>query len=45
MVKRGEIWLVALDPVVGGEIQKTRPCLVVSPDELNAHRRLVLIAR
>ena len=44
MVKRGEVWLVALDPTVGGEIQKTRPCLVVSPDELNAHRRVVLVA-
>jgi mRNA interferase MazF len=44
MVKRGEVWLVALDPTIGGEIRKTRPCLVVSPDELNAHRRLALIA-
>lgn len=35
MVRRGEIWLVRLDPTVGGEIQKTRPCLVISPDELN----------
>jgi mRNA interferase MazF len=36
LVKRGDIWLCALDPTVGREIQKTRPCLVVSPDELNA---------
>lgn len=35
MVKRGEIWLVRLDPTVGSEIQKTRPCLVISPDEFN----------
>ena len=44
MVKQGEVWLVALDPTVGSEIQKSRPCLVVSPDELNAHRRLALVA-
>ena len=31
MVKRGEIWLVRLDPTIGSEVQKTRPCLVVSP--------------
>jgi len=43
MVKRGEVWLVALDPTVGGEIRKTRPCLIVSPDELNAHRSLFLV--
>lgn len=36
MVKRGEVWLARLDPTVGSEIQKTRPCLVVSPDEFNA---------
>lgn len=35
MVKRGEVWLVALDPAIGREIQKSRPCLVVSPDDLN----------
>lgn len=34
MVSRGEIWLVRLDPVVGSEISKTRPCVVVSPDGL-----------
>jgi mRNA interferase MazF len=44
MVKRGEVWLAALDPTVGSEIQKTRPCLVVSPDELNAHLRTVIVA-
>jgi mRNA interferase MazF len=43
-VKRGDIWLAALDPTVGGEIQKTRPCLIVSPDELNAHLRTVIVA-
>lgn len=35
VVKRGEVWLVALDPTVGSEVQKTRPCLIISPDELN----------
>ena len=43
-MKRGEIWLAALDPTVGSEIQKTRPCLVVSPDEMNAHLRTAIVA-
>ena len=42
-MKRGEIWLTALDPTVGSEIQKTRPCVVVSPDDLNAHLRTALV--
>ena len=41
---RGEIWLVNLDPTVGCEIQKTRPCVVVSPPELHDHLRTVLVA-
>jgi mRNA interferase MazF len=41
---RGDIHLVRLDPTLGSEIQKTRPCLVVSPDELNDHLRTVIIA-
>ncbi|BDA86742.1 mRNA interferase PemK [Aureimonas sp. SA4125] len=44
MVKRGEIWLVALDPTFGSEIKKTRPCLVLSPDSLNRHSRVVTVA-
>jgi len=44
MVKRGEVWLAALDPTVGSEIQKTRPCLIISPDELNAHLRTAVVA-
>lgn len=44
MVRRGEVWLVALDPTIGSEIQKTRPCLVISPDELNAHLRTIVVA-
>jgi mRNA interferase MazF len=42
--KRGEIWLAALDPTVGSEIRKTRPCLIVSPDELNPHLRTLIVA-
>jgi mRNA interferase MazF len=42
--KRGEVFLVALDPTRGSEIRKTRPCLVVSPDEINAHLRTVIVA-
>ena len=41
---RGEVHLVRLDPTLGSEIQKTRPCLVVSPDELNHYLRTVIIA-
>jgi mRNA interferase MazF len=33
MVKRGDVWLVDLDPTIGSKIQKTRPCLIVSPPE------------
>jgi mRNA interferase MazF len=43
-VRRGEIWLVNLDPTIGGEIQKTRPCLVISPPEMNAHLRTIVMA-
>jgi len=39
-----EIWLVSLDPTQGSEIHKTRPCLIVSPDEINRHLRTVIIA-
>lgn len=41
---RGQVYLVGLDPAVGSEIRKTRPCLVVSPDELNDHLRTVIVA-
>ncbi|AZG76210.1 type II toxin-antitoxin system PemK/MazF family toxin [Methylocystis rosea] len=44
MVKRGEIWLAALDPTVGSEIQKTRPCLIVSPPEMHDHLRTAIVA-
>ena len=42
-VRRGDVFLVSLDPTRGGEIQKTRPCVVVSPDELNAHLRTFIV--
>ena len=44
MVARGEVWLVSLDPTVGSEIRKTRPCLIVSPDQLNGRLRTVVVA-
>ena len=43
-MKTGDIWLAQLDPTVGSEIQKTRPCVVVSPDDMNAHLRTVIVA-
>ena len=44
MVKRGDIWLVNLDPTVGSEIKKTRPCIVVSPPEMHDYLRTVIVA-
>jgi mRNA interferase MazF len=41
---RGEVHLVELDPTRGSEIRKTRPCLIVSPDELNHHLRTAIVA-
>jgi mRNA interferase MazF len=41
---RGDVHLVRLDPTLGSEIQKTRPCVIVSPDELNQHLRTVIVA-
>ena len=43
-MKRGEIWLVNLDPTVGSEIRKSRPCVIVSPPELNRYLRTVIVA-
>jgi mRNA interferase MazF len=43
-VRRGDVFLVSLTPAQGGEIQKTRPCVVVSPNELNAHLRTFIVA-
>jgi mRNA interferase MazF len=44
MVRRGDIWLVSLDPTQGSEIRKTRPCLVVSPPEMHDYLRTVIVA-
>lgn len=41
---RFEVWLVNLDPTVGAEIRKTRPAVVVSPDEMNRHLRMAIVA-
>jgi mRNA interferase MazF len=43
-VETGDIWLVSLDPTVGSQIQKTRPCVVISPPELNQHLKTVIVA-
>lgn len=42
--RRGDIYLVSLDPIRGSEIRETRPCVVVSPDELNDHLGTFLVA-
>ena len=44
VVKRFEVYLINLDPTVGSEIQKTRPCLVISPDEMNRFIKTVIVA-
>jgi mRNA interferase MazF len=43
-IRRGEIWIVKLDPTMGSEIRKTRPCLVVSPPEIHDYLRTAIIA-
>lgn len=43
-IRRFDVHLVNLDPSVGSEIKKTRPCLIISPDEMNRHIRTVIIA-
>lgn len=44
MVKRFEIYLINLNPTIGVEIQKKRPCLIISPDQINRHIKTVIIA-
>ena len=44
VTKRFEVYLVNLDPTVGSEIKKMRPCLIISPDEMNAHIATVIVA-
>lgn len=44
VVKRFDVFLVNLDPTIGSEIKKTRPCLVISPDEMNRHINTLIVA-
>jgi len=44
VVRRFDIHLITLDPTVGSEIRKIRPCVVISPDEMNRHIRTVIVA-
>ena len=44
VVSRFEVYLVNLDPTIGKEIKKTRPCVVISPDEMNRHIATVIVA-
>jgi len=44
VVNRFDIYLINLDPTLGAEIKKTRPCLIISPDEMNRHIRTVIVA-
>jgi mRNA interferase MazF len=44
VVKRFDVYLTNLDPTIGSEIQKTRPCLIISPDEMNRYIRTVIVA-
>ena len=43
-VERFDVYLISLDPTKGSEIKKTRPCLVISPNEMNRHIRTVIVA-
>ena len=44
VIKRFDVFLVNLDPTIGKEIQKTRPCVIISPDEMNENINTVIIA-
>jgi len=44
VIKRFDVFLVNLDPTIGSEIKKTRPCVVISPQEMNRHLRTVIVA-
>ena len=44
VINRFDVYLINLDPTIGSEIQKTRPCLIISPDEMNRHIRTVIVA-
>ena len=44
VVQRFDVFLINLDPTMGSEIKKTRPCLIISPEEINRHIRTVIVA-
>ena len=44
VVQRFDVFLINLDPTIGSEIKKTRPCLIISPEEINLHIRTVIVA-
>jgi mRNA interferase MazF len=44
VINRFDVFLVSLDPTIGSEIRKTRPCVVISPPEMNRHLRTVIVA-
>jgi mRNA interferase MazF len=44
VIQRFDVFLINLDPTIGSEIKKTRPCLIISPDEMNRHIRTVIVA-
>jgi mRNA interferase MazF len=44
VIKQFDIYLVVLDPTIGSEIQKTRPCVIISPDEMNRHVATMIVA-
>src|SRR5215469_9744552 len=43
VVTRFDVWLISLDPTIGSEIKKTRPCLIISPDETNKYLSTVIV--
>ena len=44
VINRFDVFLISLDPTLGSELRKTRPCLIISPDEMNDHIRTVIVA-
>ena len=44
VIKRFDVYLINLDPTIGSEIQKTRPCLIISPDEMNRFIKTIIVA-
>jgi mRNA interferase MazF len=44
VIKQYDVYLVSLDPTFGYEVKKTRPCLIISPDEMNTYLKTVMIA-